>query len=41
MCIINSDINSSIRTENSQMLAVEKYSFLVAYSKKIYIVNFV
>ena len=34
--IINSDIKS-FRTKNLEMLAVEKYSFLVAYGKKVYL----
>lgn len=34
MNVINSEINSCVRTENTQMLTVEKYSFLVAYSEK-------
>lgn len=37
MNIINSDINCCVRTENTQMFTVEKYSFLVAYSKKVYL----
>lgn len=37
--VIISDINS-IRTENSQKLAVEKYSFLDACSKEVYLSGF-
>lgn len=39
--IINSDINSSVRTENPQTLPTEKYSILIAHSNKVYLSGFI
>ena len=37
MNMYHSDINTSIKAENSQILAVETYSFLVPCSKRVYL----